>query len=358
MVKLPLTARRSCTEIKMAAQAGDYLAGEDLDDLFELLDGGFLDDDIGFNVELDAVVTEISNEGEDIVVFRCKQCDKVCKSQRGLTRHCNSKHAPPVTHLQDSGTSSVPLSKDEEVSRKLHSLTLKSIVNKCAKLCSNDLCLPEATRCVFSAFSFTNDDAVDLWNNFKPIIEKYNGDAETFYMDFYGLLAGNLLPSKFEDSTISNILLTEVANHMLIHLSGVNKDALGNIENVTFISEKELNSLQYLAGFIIHKLHTKFRFSKFSSSDYNKQCISILQACKVESDDSQILVNIRDRGGLWKANKKIQDVFLQCEQIFRSMTSNFTTTLVCKDIVKEMLHNSSVLSNFKSVCYGVDPKVS
>ena len=42
MVKLPLTARRSCTEIKMAAQAGDYLAGEDLDDLFELLDGGFL----------------------------------------------------------------------------------------------------------------------------------------------------------------------------------------------------------------------------------------------------------------------------------------------------------------------------
>ena len=41
------------------------------------------------------------------------------------------------------------------------------------------------------------------------------------------------------------------------------------------------------------------------------------------------------------------------------MTSNFTTTLVCKDIVKEMLiNNSSVLSNFKSVCYGVDPKVS
>ena len=74
------------------------------------LSGGFLDDDIGFNVELDAVVTEVSNEGEDIVVFRCKQCDKVCKSQHGLMRLCNSKHAPPVTHLQDSGTSSVPLS--------------------------------------------------------------------------------------------------------------------------------------------------------------------------------------------------------------------------------------------------------
>lgn len=340
----------------MAAQpVEDFIVGEDLDDLFALIDGGFLDDDITFNVELDAVVTEVSNDGEDTVMFRCKQCDKVCKSQRGLTRHCNSKHAS-VT-LQDSATSS-SLSKEEEIMKKLHPLALKVIVKNCANLCLNDLCLPEATRCVFSTFSFTNDDAVELWNNFKDIIEKYHG-AEKFYTTFYGLLAENLLPSKFEDATLSNILLTEVANHMLIHLSGVNKDVvLGNIEVASPISEKELNSLQYLAGFIIHKLHSKFRFSKTSSSDYNKQCISILQACKVESDDSQTLVNIRDRGGLWKVNKKIQDVFLQCEQIFRSKTSNFTTTLVCKDMVKEMLSNCSVLSNFKSVCYGVDPKVS
>ena len=57
------------------------------------------------------------------------------------------------------------------------------------------------------------------------------------YMDYYGLLADNyLLHSKFVDATVSNILLTEVANRMLIHLSGINKDALGNIENISSIS--------------------------------------------------------------------------------------------------------------------------
>ena len=32
--------------------------GEELDDLFLLLDHGYLEDDVDFNVEIDAVVTE------------------------------------------------------------------------------------------------------------------------------------------------------------------------------------------------------------------------------------------------------------------------------------------------------------
>ena len=234
------------------------------------------------------------------------------------------------------------------------------MVKKCAELCSNDLCLPETTRSKFSndCFSFSNDDAAELWEKLKQLIEKYKGDAENFFQGFYGLLVENLLPSKFQDSTLTNILLTEVANHMLIHLSGVSPDFFGHLETTVAIPEKELKSLQYLAGFILHKLHSKFRFSKHVSTDYNKQCISILQACKVDSDVSQTLVNIRDRGGLWRVNSKVQDIFIQCEQIFRSKTSNFTTALVCKDMVNSMLSNCSVLSNFKSICYGIDPKVN
>ena len=76
----------------------DYFAGEDLDDLFELLDGGFLDDDANFNVELDTVVTEITKDGVDAAFFRCQQCDKICKSQRGLTRHRNVKHSNVQHH--------------------------------------------------------------------------------------------------------------------------------------------------------------------------------------------------------------------------------------------------------------------
>ena len=42
---------------------------------------------------------------------------------------------------------------------------------------------------------------------------------------------------------------------------------------------------------------------------------------------------------------------------YRSITSNFTTTMVCKEILKEMLPNCPVLYNFKSVLYSVDSKV-
>ena len=51
-------------------------------------------------------------------------------------------------------------------------------------------------------------------------MEDFSGDAEKFYSGFYGLLLDNLLPSKFEDETVTNILMIEAANHILIHLSG------------------------------------------------------------------------------------------------------------------------------------------
>ena len=50
-------------------------------------------------------------------------------------------------------------------------------------------------------------------------MEDYSGDAEKFYSGVYGLLLDNLLPSKSEDETVTNILMTEAANHILIHFS-------------------------------------------------------------------------------------------------------------------------------------------
>ena len=63
---------------------GDFLAGEELDDLHLLLDGGYLDDDADFNVEVDTAVSEVaSDQGHS--TYKCDQCDKICKSKRGHT---------------------------------------------------------------------------------------------------------------------------------------------------------------------------------------------------------------------------------------------------------------------------------
>ena len=80
-------------------------------------------------------------------------------------------------------------------------------------------------------------------------------------------------------------------------------------------------------------------------------------ASKLENDVTQTLVNARDRGGLWKVNKKIKDIFFNCEIIFRSNTANFTTLLIFKDLFDKMIENIIIVSNFNSICSGIDPEV-
>ena len=76
----------------------------------------------------------------------------------------------------------------------------------------------------------------------------------------------NLLPSKFEDETVTNNLLTEAANHILIHLSGgsdiVSHQPPSSKKAEHILAERDFKSLQYIAGYIVHKMYTKFKFSK------------------------------------------------------------------------------------------------
>ena len=165
-----------------------------------------------------------------------------------------------------------------------------------------------------------------------------------------------LNPGKFDSIVITNILLAEVGNEVLAHLSGCKELELEI--NVPSITEKELKSLQYLAGFVIHKLYIKFRFSKNSASVFNQHCSQILHACKVDTDESQTLVEARDRGGLWKVNKKFQAVFLESEKYFREQTSKVLSNLSCQHMVQESMKNVMIISNFNAVVLSVDMVVT
>ena len=125
------------------------------------------------------------------------------------------------------------------------------------------------------------------------------------------------------------------------------------------ISNKEIKCLHYLAGFVIHKLYKKFKFSKKEKDPvYNFQCCSILRVCQVETNVNQTLVNVRERGGLSRANPKIIDLFDQCELLFRSRTSVFFTSLSTKDFVVDIMTNIIVRSNYNSVCMSAYTLVS
>ena len=65
------------TLLNMAANA-DFLIGDDLDDLFMLIDGGILDGDWVFNQQIESIATEIASNEENHAGFQCNECDKVC----------------------------------------------------------------------------------------------------------------------------------------------------------------------------------------------------------------------------------------------------------------------------------------
>ena len=137
--------------------------------------------------------------------------------------------------------------------------------------------------------------------------------------------------------------MSELANEILVHLSGCKHLELEPKD--CSLPEKELKTLHYLTGFCIHKLYTKFRFLRNSARAFHNQYCLILHARKVENDDTKALVNARDRGGLSKVYKKMQDIFVECEILFRTKTSS----LVCKDLVNQSLKIITINSNFNDI---------
>ena len=80
--------------------------------------------------------------------------------------------------------------------------------------------------------------------------------------------------------------------------------------------------------------------------------------CKIDSDDIQRRENALDRGGFWRVNETVQNIFIECEKIFPSLTSAFCLVFKCSELVQEMQANSIIISNYDSLCHSIDPNVN
>ena len=96
------------------------------------------------------------------------------------------------------------------------------------------------------------------------------------------------------------MLESKVLNQLLHYLSEDEKQS-AEFSKEKYISEKEAYALQYLAGYVFHKLYKKFKMvaKKYEHIQY---CSNVLGA-KVFQDEEQILVNAKDCG-LWRIVKQ------------------------------------------------------
>ena len=68
-----------------------------------------------------------------------------------------------------------------------------------------------------------------------------------------------------------------------------------------------------------------------------------------------MLRNAKDRGEIWRVNETAQNIFIECEKIFRSFTSEFR---LVSELIKEMQTKSIIISNYDLLCYSIEPKVN
>eukprot|EP00794_Sanderia_malayensis_P011562 gene11562-12757_t len=272
----------------MAASANvveeDFIFGDDIDMLVD-----FLEDDL-FDPNSELLEPFLAVDEELKTGEACKECGKMYKTRGGLTRHVNSKHK-----------------KHAENAMKIHPLELKAILAEAALKPSNDQCFPEELRSHFKGFNVSLADSIEIREKFAAVFDKFSGNGEKFYSNFYEVIAlGEVTQVGTLCQQDTSLLLTEVANICLGKLAGCPSETTTSQIKKKF-TEKELNSLEYLSGYCFHKVYMSTRNSKKWNSIVSQKTLSLLKAAK--TDVAQKLVDLKNRGGLWKVNRNAVAIF-------------------------------------------------
>lgn len=337
----------------MASSSTDLVGEEDYDAILELFSEDFMIDDEDFNLALDGVVSVAENNV--VKSFKCSLCEKVCKSKQGLSRHVNSMHHDGST-VSTAALTTKKTKKGKEPETLLHPATFRKFILECAVKLFSDMCYPQEIRSIFEHYTFSHEEALSSYNEVRDVIGGYNGDGEKFYPLFYDVVSTkNIFPRLSQKGC--TLLGFEVANCILAHLSSGKAATLTESEsrsstNVEF-SDKEKNIVCYLSGYVFSTVYRRLRRSTSTvKTEIAEKYLSLLLAAKStcnESQPNEMLLNLRDRGGLWKMEPYAVGIFEQAEKLFRLKVDQSAFKIDSKDIVSTLLKNCIVLANFSKI---------
>ena len=214
-------------------------------------------------------------EGGD---FKCTLCPKVCRSQRGLTRHKNSKHKQERDHNASLVTGDANTNDEVEIDPAF----FLALVNESIKALSEDKCFPVGFRKQFEIYEYSNttdgstkqhivDQIWKTWNGLKK-----GGNVEKFYATFYATVvpkAGVLFSALSAHG--ATLLCTKLADKIAASTKSREHKTM---PSVISLSDKEEASLQYLGGYVFYKLNRKIFNSRHHKSEIGQQHLSILRA--------------------------------------------------------------------------------
>ena len=229
---------------------------------------------------------------------------------------------------------------------------LANMVKEAKRRLVNNKVFSKDIREELSAYEFTNlpeesMEFADLQKIFKQLMKKK--DQEKFYTMFYSTVPLN--STKYFTGLSRNaatLLSTKIADIML-----VNSKEKSVVPVKAFdikLTDKEMTGLQYVGGYVLHKLYNKHTKSKSTAS---QQSVAFLIAGKEQEHimtDNHTLTSLLNRGGLWGITKPAQTIFIRTEKYFRVLTSNCPAAGIdINEIRSKSTKDSEVQTAFKCI---------
>ena len=124
------------------------------------------------------------------------------------------------------------------------------------------------------------------------------------------------------------------------------------------LTERDMQALQYLSGYVIHSLVRKIhRFTNWRSTD-SQALLTLLYAAKSDDFSSQRLISCQTRGGLWAVTAECLQVFKIMEEEFRKETSAVHVTKIDSSKISEALQRIDMVSAYDSMTHEFTTTIS
>lgn len=278
--------------------------------------------------EIDAEFLDALVEIEGEKSFPCPNCDKICKSKGGLTKHTNAKHRE---------TSELLPSTESDMTLDCLTGIIETIKTG---LITEDLYGSEINNHIKSASC-----SKDLFDAVLPLYSKFcwKKNQDKLLEEFYGLMPN---ASKYLNCDISNaasIIMIDLPDHLVGHFNVCQERQKAKTKPNIAVKDVKIDPLErgplsYVAGYIVSKLHQKARNTK-NKRDEGLQ--ELLQCLKSPGKDNSF-IQARSRGGLVTPSDHLMGIVEEAEICFRKTVSE--GELVLRNIPTEMICESTLNS--------------
>ena len=229
---------------------------------------------------------------------------------------------------------------------KVNKEHLGSLLEKTVKKIAENKCFPSATRTEISGSFAKELSTVQLFVNSNWKVLK-KGKLEKFYGKFYAkvVLQNNVIFPSLSGNA-STLILTKLTDIIVSDFKSWFHEKATIDDKPLALAENEIYGLQYIGGYVIHKLHNRLKYKKG-----DKDLMEILHGCRGDANDlaDQRMIAALNRGGLWCINEKLQSILHTVELKFRKMMSEHKKVVNFEKFILDSMKDPSIIMSYQSL---------